>query len=316
MSKTVLARGRQGLGLTDEGRIRIQGLETDPNSHAAVLTIELGLLLYFFYCTPSKKWRFLSGGVLFLFFVNCVGSGSRSTALGFIACVVPFVAFFDVSLKKKVLFITGTGLALMCVVLGMVVFFPNVSGIERFTRPDTAAGRDLGVSFRKDMLLVSWQMARDHFILGIGTGNFSAEYFRYLRHAPFLTKKSAIVPHNTFMGVFAENGIFGLTVYALFFLSVLREAFLSMRRASDARTRLMALGIFSSLVAFLYCENIYPVWGSKLGMTVMALSAALYRCMSREASKAVTDSSHTGFLDMDEEVKGMALPEQARASSA
>jgi O-antigen ligase len=99
---------------------------------------------------------------------------------------------------------------------------------------------------------VALRMITDHPVVGIGPGNFVAAYPRYARGGEQLLQM--LNPHNTYVGLAAENGLIGLSL----FLAMIFIALLETRRGvragravarSDLEIQTIAAGV--SLLAYL-----------------------------------------------------------------
>lgn len=269
---------REGLQTASTGQFRIQGLTTDPDDHSALLLIQMGLLMYFIYSARSWKWKAVGLLVLAMLILNVVAASSRGAWICMFVCLVFFLAL--VPMRRKLFMAMAVFIASMMIFASVILFFPSIPVLERITGKDKHGGR--AFSYRANLLHLTWEMAQDHWLLGVGTGNFGSEYHRYTRVAPTLVKKLTPTPLNIYMAVLAENGIFGLLSFLLFLSSVFLALVKCMRIAPDLDSQVLALGLLTSFLAYLIDQNFFMMWDNKYGWAVMGFAGGFYRLMERE----------------------------------
>jgi O-antigen ligase len=96
---------------------------------------------------------------------------------------------------------------------------------------------------------LGWQVAASHYpLLGVGTGDFNS------RNTCFVADswKSHEI-HNTYLGVWAETGVFGILSLSMFYLGVLISAYQVLARSEDETFRALGFAlVISNLVLFAY----------------------------------------------------------------
>ncbi len=276
----VLARGDMFTEVT--GTFRIQGLSRDPCIHGAQLLIQLGLACYLF-CT-ADKWplKGLVGFLIILMTVNVIAAGARALWLFLFINMGLFLVLAPMRYKSLII---GSAIGmLIAAFIAIMLFFPQLAVFDRISGKKNVGS--FSTNFRKEMMLISWEMGRKHPILGIGTGNFREEYPDVKRHSPFLPRKVIPVPHNIYLGIFAENGLVGLVFYCLFQLAVFLQAVYCYRYAPDRDMKYLAAALICGFITFTYSLNWYPMWGSKYAWTIIAMCGASMSIIQLESARA------------------------------
>jgi putative inorganic carbon (HCO3(-)) transporter len=205
-----------------EGAARLEGAAGDPNFLAASLVaagVLAGTLLVLAKSPISKALLMVALGVLI---VGLVTSASRGGALaGGVALVAAFVLF-----KRRRVQVA----AIMAVVLAIagLTFVNAPAAWDRVTNFNNDNGRS-------DLWTVGWRMGKDHPILGVGLNNFREQSANYVRQPGTLEHVQLIVDrpsfaHNTYLQLFAEEGIVGLALFLALVGASLHSAYSAAER--------------------------------------------------------------------------------------
>jgi O-antigen ligase len=259
-------------------KYRIRGLAYDPDSYSMSILVPLSFLLYFLSTVGSRRWKFLTAGVLFLVVVSIIGTASRAAWLGLVLIMAGF--FVLVPLRHKPLYLLGMFGTIFASFFAIVSFFPDTAVFDKMS--NVSGTGTYSTSYRADHVRISVEMGRQNLLLGAGTGNYREEFNRFYRVTHVMPIKFPQVPHNIYAAVFAENGILGLGVYSLMHLAVVLQVLACIRIPHDRDTKAMAIGVLLSFLAFAYCGNFYAVLGSKYGWTSMGFAGALGRVLRAE----------------------------------
>jgi O-antigen ligase len=270
-----------GAHSTVTGSTRLHGVSSDCDSHAATLLMVLALALYCLFAVRSHAVKAVGVGFLMLICLNLIGSGSRAAWMGMFIILGFF--FWLVPLPKKQVYVLFGIFAVASCFLVLIVAFPDIAVLERMHTPDSQGGTgSASILFRIEMIRMCWQMGWDHPLFGVGSLNFLAAYQHYWRVSDFLSKADPKVPHNIFFQVFAETGVLGAVFYLCMTASIVWEGVMALRRARDKDAQLLALGVLTSVIAYLYCQNVYPVQSFKHGWALFGFSSALAQILRAE----------------------------------
>jgi N-acetylglucosaminyldiphosphoundecaprenol N-acetyl-beta-D-mannosaminyltransferase len=135
---------------------------------------------------------------------------TRSTWLGLAASGL-LVAAVQIPRRWRLPALSMSALVGLCVVAAS---WSHVVGLQR---EGTAAESEHSVDQRTSFAYVSWQMFRDHPVLGVGFGRFYDRKLPYLsdRSQPFeLESIRPLHHHNTLLSVLTETGLVGFALFA------------------------------------------------------------------------------------------------------
>ena len=204
----------QGIDLpfmTENSKQFFLGTYTDPNHAATYLTISFFLLLYGMHIDRNRLIQGLyillglcTFGALFL-------ADSRGGLLGFGVALVVYVliAYYD-RLSSVITFL----FALLSALFVSMIFDANVNnGLFISKLFNSFLNFNSGLDIRESLSATALQMGKEHWLLGVGRGNYivnAPSYFEQL-NLPYIDN----IPHNTYIGLFAEVGIVGLLLYMI-----------------------------------------------------------------------------------------------------
>jgi O-antigen ligase len=234
----------------------------------------------------SSPFTFHPSSFLLLFVGICLAgttaalgmSWSRGAWLGFGGGAAVFVLFWPRHRWQ------GVALLLLAALLlwgGLTFNLLPAALAERITnfREDVTFGDARGVDINDANYavierLAHWQaalaMAREHFWLGVGFGNYEPAYREYaLINWPFPLGHA----HNYYLNLLAETGVLGLIAYVGVWAAVFWQAIQLLYRLDNLR-RGIALGLLAAFAALavhhlvdkLYVNNIYIHLGVMLGL--------------------------------------------------
>jgi O-antigen ligase len=205
-------------------------------------------------------------------------SWSRGAWLGFAGGTAVFVLFWT---RRRW---QGFGLLLLAALLlwgGLTFNLLPAAVAERITnfREDVTFGDARGVDINDANYavierLAHWQaaldMARDHFWLGVGFGNYEPAYHEYaLINWPFPLGHA----HNYYLNLLAETGVLGLVAYVGLWTAVFWQAIRLLYQLNNL-PRGIVLGLLAAFAALavhqlvdkLYVNNIYIHLGAMFGL--------------------------------------------------
>ena len=156
------------------------------------------------------------------------------------------------------------------------------------------------VSIRLLMYKFGWRIFTEHPFFGIGIGNFTINaYMEYpLMRQELPTEIDYCSPHNQYLGILAENGIFAFLIY-LWFLFKTGHIGIKCRGMGGANTMNMRKCVFSSFIVILVSQ-MFTYFGLRnyLFWSVIALIYCLYDISMRE-SKTNETVAELSLLEND-----------------
>lgn len=270
-----------GLAQTTYGGAgRIQGLYSDPGFHAHAIVIFFGLTLPWLFYARSKKIKMLASILITCYVMNVIGTGAR---VGWASLTFSFLIFLLV-LKHRYKYLVGPISILLVILIFLALF--RTTDAPTFER--LQYGKDKSFSWRLDTYRQGIEMVRDHPLLGVGTGNYLAEYHNYLSVAPNLSRYFMGWLHNSYLQIWAENGTIGLGVFLIFFLTIIFGLLTAYLKAVDVEMKALSLGLLTAFSGYAVEFAGVPILGQEPGWIILGLSAALISIFRKEREGART----------------------------
>ncbi len=237
---------------------RLSSSITNPNELASILVAALVLsfgLAAALKDQPLARVAALSAGALCT--AGIFLTGSRG---GLVSLAVALAAFLVVGARWRGRLL----IVVAAVALAGVGYFNYVASSETRAHVSTV-GSGTG---RLDLWTVAWRMVEDEPLHGVGAGNFQVSSVHYLLQPGGLARSDYIVgapkvAHNTYLELWAELGLVGLTLFVFlagFCLYSALKAANSFARQRDARMEVIARALFVALAGLLAAD----FFGSRL----------------------------------------------------
>jgi O-antigen ligase len=276
-------------GLTSaSGLNRLAGTIGDPNQLASVLVVGFVLSMAFTASTRrSSAIRLASaaGGTIALAGIFFTFSRGGLFALGAAMVATVFVA---------------RGRRLPAAMLALLV---AVTALGYFSVLAPAGARDRifaadGGSGRTDIWQIGWRMVEAQPVTGVGGGNFPDASIHYLLAEPGAIQQDRYVvdepkvPHNIYLGFFAELGIVGLALFLAIAAGSLRTAALAARRfarSGDQELELITRAVIVAILALLCADFFISDQYSKQLWLLLALGPALLALAGRIEERRASD---------------------------
>ncbi|OYU95053.1 MAG: hypothetical protein CFE21_12150 [Bacteroidetes bacterium B1(2017)] len=220
--------------------IKVSTTLSDSNNFADIIIILSIIILNLYTFKSSKQYRMAYMGLLVLDFVLVNISGSRQGLIFWAILFLGFIWGFVKGFSIKKLLQIGGALAILISLLVPIL----ISYFEE--NPGSAVGRlFLGGANSGESTNSRWStieagfefIKSNYFLLGSGSINFDKAWFDF-------TSNDTPLPHNSFVFLYCQYGIF---TFALVYL-----LFRSMKRAIKARQMLM---VFGFLIPFFFQPN-------------------------------------------------------------
>lgn len=252
--------------LVTGNRFRFLGTLTDSNAAALYLTFSFYISYLYRQMFSSKFDSILSKTGMIISIIGIFLTFSRGGLFGFVIGIV-FLCVINFKRINGILFFVPIIILLVCIILNLDVSLLKSNIYNTFTqRLETAFDSNGMYQARLNTSLAALKMGRDHFLFGVGRGNFRANSKKYLiqqgvdwdKEGKFYGK---LIPHNTLAGFFAEMGIFGL----LMFCSLFAILFIKLYKAENIDKDIKKV-IFALIVAVfiqsipLNIENFRGLW--------------------------------------------------------
>ncbi len=249
---------------------RISGLEGNPIFFAGYLLLPafLSFLAVLFFDEKLKhqfkllfglrNWLYFLG---FLLFFGIFFSQARGVALGIILSLLFFWLIFSFSeifkkSIKRIVFLVGV---VFFAFLAFLYVFNQKSSFFADNYPEVSRFLDITTENKTAKTrLIAWDIAKEGFlkrpIFGFGPENYQAVFNKY--YNPDLLKYSFSEtvwdkPHNYFLEILAEEGIFGIIFYIFIIFVAFYYVYYFYKQAENKREKVFAIVFFGALLAFL-----------------------------------------------------------------
>jgi putative inorganic carbon (HCO3(-)) transporter len=271
-----------------ETRSYLQGVTFlgDGNDFALSVVIVVPMCLFLLLESKAKWQQLLYLAMLTILLLSIVGTSSRGAAIAISA-----VLLYQWSQSKKKLL----GVAALAVVVGAVLalappsYFERMETVKDYETESSAQGR-------LDAWAASVRMAKDHPLLGVGSGHFGMMYSNQYRPPDYDSDTMKwLTAHSIYFLTLGELGLPGVVFLFAIILGNLRANGRRMREvdrlpneAREAQRRLLVC-LNSSMIAFavggaflsaIYYPHIYVIAG------IMTVGGLLHRELLEQASSS------------------------------
>ncbi|MFL5770879.1 MAG: O-antigen ligase family protein [Chloroflexota bacterium] len=242
-----------GTGVDVSGQPRLAGPIGEKNRYAQILIVLLPLAFTRMWDERTVLVRIAAAAMAVAISIGIALTFSRGAAVAFAMMVVVMVALRYIRLKQ-----------LVPVALGAVIvltLFPTYTArlvtIESIGGAASTGGQegdpDDSIRSRLNEMLAAGLAFADHPLLGTGPGMFPTYYPRYAADIGIKIEHTDREAHNLFLGVAADLGIVGLTLFLGIIWVVLRDLRRARRRWIDERPEIanLATGFALAIVAYL-----------------------------------------------------------------
>lgn len=249
-SEAAIAVDTTGLGTT--AQYRLAGNIGEKNRYAQIMLMLVPLGLFMAIGERSRIRRLLAVGAAGVTSLGVALTFSRGAAVGFVLLFGIMILMGYLKWKPVLAVILGAAIVLAAVPVYTERLSELVAASESVgnTGIDQADGAIQSRVTEGLAALLAWA---DHPILGVGPGEFPQYYRQYAEVVGIRVLASDRQAHNLYLGMAAELGLIGITVFLVIVGLTLRDLARA-RRAVRTRDPLMAdlaTGFMLSIVAYL-----------------------------------------------------------------
>ncbi len=207
-------------GMDSATSIRATGLTGHPNGAARIYVLAIMFLAYFVFTVKRRSSQYLSLIGIAILFAALAATVSRTGLLLLLTAGGSVLVFPGRQLKRKKIEVLSS------LLLGALFVVPSdYWRIAAGILSSIVTGTD-SVGFRYMQWEAGFQMWRDHFLSGVGVGQFQTTIpFYGTQFTPFYGL--GYVSHNFILGLLAETGIIG----AMLFVGICCATILALIRA-------------------------------------------------------------------------------------
>jgi O-antigen ligase len=309
-SEATVAEDVTGLGTT--AQYRLAGNIGEKNRYAQILLMLVPLGLFMAIGERSRVRRMLALGAAGLTALGVALTFSRGAAVGFV--LLFGIMFLMGYLKWKHLLAVVLGAAI--VLAAVPVYTERLAELVAVSESVSTTGIDQAdgaIQSRVTEGLAALLAWADHPVIGVGPGEFPQYYRQYADVVGIRVKAVDREAHNLYLGMAAELGLVGITVFLIIVGVTLRDLARA-RRAVRPHDPLMAditTGFMLSIVAYLATGIFLHMSFIRYFWLMLALAAAT-GLVSMAIAKAHTDKAAKAKGVVDPDVPSGSGPHAGR----
>ena len=211
--------------------------------HKNLLSSIQFLMLPFLICTITtckKTWKVLGLIAIVLIAFTFLQTQTRAVFVAIFIFITTFLMINKRNIQLKHIILLFSSLIFVSIIGYSILQYSN--RLERFKAEFSEILTDASIQSRYKLYKSTLQLMAEHPVLGVGPGNWKVEVWQYGLYFESWGKSFAQRPHNDFLWVFAEGGIFAGLSYILIFLILLRDSYYLHKNRTEED------GIFYSLL--------------------------------------------------------------------
>jgi O-antigen ligase len=274
LQSSLEAVDRPGLRAAAQSGIQAAG---NPNRLAFFSVAAMAIIWYY----RRAVRRSVVAGALTLLIpglaLTALLAGSRSGLLNLLLFFFLVSVEGRFSIKRQVQTVVVAG-AVLVLATSLLTTFHS----ERLANilPGSGAAGAHSTDKRMDTVRDGLGMLMENPILGVGIGNFMWKHLEYSAGATYGP------PHNSYLWAAVEGGLPALLLYLVLFSLAFKRLLSVERGAADLQLRMIASGLRTTLLAFLFFSIFADFWVHIFTYLIVALAITLKRIQDREGAPA------------------------------
>ena len=255
----------------DVTQMRLSGPIGDPNFYGQTLLAVLPLALYRLLDEKKLRLKLVAAISLGLLVFIILNTYSRGAFLGLV--VVLTLTLIERRIKlSTILMIILAASFIMPLLLPFLPhgFTERIQTLSVFASEDATVHQEASFRGRTSEMISALMMFVEHPFLGIGVGNYEANYQDYARRLGLEYRTEERQAHSLYLEIIAETGSFGLIAFIGLFMSLIAGLYKTRRQSkrfdppADWSTWLVSLqiGVIAYLTTsiFLHGDFIRYLW--------------------------------------------------------
>jgi O-antigen ligase len=221
---------------------RASTTQTDPNVFATYFFLPIAFCSCIIVSKVKNSYRILAAVFLSVLIAGLLSTFSRSSWVSVILILVLIALIY-----RQVKLFVWLGLAgILALILLPDLRITAMNIIQRFT--DIFAGTsDDSSRIRVVQLYAAIHMFVDSNMLGVGLRGYAESILTYHTYQDLI---GIVLPHNVPYTILAELGLAGIMLFLFIIYRLTRDSFMNIRYADDELSRVVAVSLFVSLMAF------------------------------------------------------------------
>ena len=236
---------------------QVRGLMAHKNQYAISLFLMLPFSIYGL-LEFKNRWRYLSLVSVIALLISFVLIQTRSVWAASIAFIIIFgltylfsnhgKTFSRINLKSKKVLVPLIIVILSATMSTLILFQkPNAIGVLKYQVNSIFDFESDNNTGRLQIWGSTYKMSTEHILLGVGSGNWKISIIPYYSNNFENKYQNWRRPHNDFLWIVSEKGIFGLLCYLLLFILIafygIKTLFSKTSNENKLFSRLMIAGL-------------------------------------------------------------------------
>lgn len=255
--------------------VRIESTLQNSNNYGMFLVLAIFPVLMIMFKEKEKSKKIYYAVCSALIFINIILTQSRNAWIAFAIGIV--ILGLSFSLKYMLIFILGSG---------WVIFIPRV-----FDRVKHMGDMSQNAS-RIKLWGIALEIIKAHPVLGVGNGNYMSVYDKFKKkysHIYYETS-SKTHPHNAFLKVQCELGIFGTVAFIALWASALKKIYMFIKNYKDGFFKNFYSGFFISVICLISMNIFDSFLSAPKSITYFWLLIGIMEALSRIKTENAVNS--------------------------
>jgi O-antigen ligase/Tfp pilus assembly protein PilF len=216
------------------------------NLLSSIQFLTLPLLIYTI-TTGKKIWKALGLIAVVLIALTFLQTQTRAVFVAIFISIISFLLINNRIIQFKHIILLFSSFIFAMIIGYSILHYSN--RLESFKTEFKGILTDSSLQSRYKLYSSTLQLMAENPILGVGPGNWKVEVWQYGLYFESLGKSFAQRPHNDFLWVFAEGGVFAGLSYILIFLILLRDSYLLHKNRTEEDGVIHSL-LFATVMGF------------------------------------------------------------------
>lgn len=238
--------------------LRFKGTFEDPNLCALYFIVIFFVSLLNFKVIKNIFFRYFMLGISVLSVFIILLTMSRGGCIAFVGAILISILLNIRNFKKESLLVVITGVIIILMSINLDFDFQKGKITNAMiNRVQDSLNKNADDINRVKLMKSAYEMGNDNFFFGVGKGSFPLNSYKYLSKNSDEYKRQ-LIPHNTILGFYSQQGIVGVVIFILLPVGILFKIIKSGKKQSSYLVAIF-IGIFIHSIT-INIENIRFVW--------------------------------------------------------
>ena len=256
---------------------KITSLSGHKNLYSCFLFLCIPFFIYGHFMA-TKTWTYAFRICLFLILISILFLQTRAVWLGLVVSSTLFLFFILIKNKSKVQLWVPKKMAIYSAIfLGSLLFITSI--LHYFNHLDLFLARldfsTYSATYSVNERLLIWEktidLIKEHFWVGVGAGNWQFEYLKFSIGGIMDAMGGSTFqrPHNDFLWIWVETGIFGFISFLLLFGIPMAISIRKFVKESSSKADLLEIMVVCFLIGF-FIVSLFDFPKERIELLVMS----------------------------------------------